>query len=182
LIIEAKAKAKATQREKAICHLTLSFSGYIWSPTLSAILKYSDPKDLEMTPILRHHFSAILVIFLAFFPNSSIGFVGTKTSRSSINQQLVRKPNTNPNTNANLLVNYASNTDYDSLSTLEDIKDDVKKYITIRNAAIFGDGEIMNSTVISEDYGKDNNPLEMFRPTGWYRDNERLEFERRIDR
>jgi hypothetical protein len=67
---------------------------------------------------------------------------------------------------------------YDSSSTLEDIKNDVEKYIAVRNAAIAAEA---NSTS-SFDYENFVNPLEMFKPTGWYKDEVTLELQSRSDK
>ena len=68
---------------------------------------------------------------------------------------------------------------YDTSSTLEDIKDDVERYILTRNAAT--DAENL-STIASKDYEKFENPLEMFKPTGWYKDEVTIELATRSDR
>lgn len=67
---------------------------------------------------------------------------------------------------------------YDSSSTLEDIKNDVEKYIAVRNAAIAAE---VNATS-SFDYQNFVNPLEMFKPTGWYKDEVTLELQSRSDK
>ena len=67
---------------------------------------------------------------------------------------------------------------YDSSSTLGDIKNDVEKYIAVRNAAIAAE---VNSTS-SFDYESFVNPLEMFKPTGWYKDEVTLELQSRSDK
>jgi hypothetical protein len=67
---------------------------------------------------------------------------------------------------------------YDSSSTLEDIKNDVEKYIAVRNAAIAAE---VNATS-SFDYENFVNPLEMFKPTGWYKDEVTLELQSRSDK
>ena len=72
----------------------------------------------------------------------------------------------------------AKNEVYDSSSTLEDIKDDVEKYIAMRTAAIAGEA----NTTSSNDYEKFVNPLEMFKPTGWYKDEVTLELRSRSDK
>ena len=68
---------------------------------------------------------------------------------------------------------------YDTSSTLDDIEDDVRRYILTRNAA--SDAEEL-STITSKDYEKFENPLEMFKPTGWYKDEVTLELATRSDR
>ena len=68
---------------------------------------------------------------------------------------------------------------YDTSSTLDDIKDDVERYILTRNAAT--DAESL-STITSKDYEKFENPLEMFKPTGWYKDEVTIELATRSDR
>ena len=68
---------------------------------------------------------------------------------------------------------------YDSSSTLEDIKVDVERYILARNAVVDVEG---SNTVESKNYEKFDNPLEMFKPTGWYKDEVTLELATRSDR
>ena len=65
-----------------------------------------------------------------------------------------------------------------TLNTLESIKSDVEKYMSLRNAVIADDG---NSTS-SNGYEKYTNPLEMFKPTGWYKDEVTLELASRSDK
>lgn len=67
---------------------------------------------------------------------------------------------------------------YDSECTIEDIRADVEKYISLRNAAI---SDQVNGT-LSGDYEKFENPLEMFKPTGWYKDEITLELATRSDK
>lgn len=72
---------------------------------------------------------------------------------------------------------YSSN-GYDSECTIEDIRADVEKYVLLRNAAI---SDQANGT-LSADYEKFENPLEMFKPTGWYKDEITLELATRSDK
>jgi hypothetical protein len=71
-----------------------------------------------------------------------------------------------------------SSSGYDSECTIEDIRADVEKYISLRNAAI---PDQVNGT-LSGDYEKFENPLEMFKPTGWYKDEITLELATRSDK
>lgn len=74
---------------------------------------------------------------------------------------------------------YSSNSNgYDAKCTIEDIRVDVEKYIALRNAA---NSDQVNGT-ISSDYEKFENPLEMFKPTGWYKDEITLELATRSDK
>jgi hypothetical protein len=87
-----------------------------------------------------------------------------------------------PTTSKLLRVRYYSphysSSGYDSECTIEDIRADVEKYISLRNAAI---SDQANGT-LSGDYEKFENPLEMFKPTGWYKDEITLELATRSDK
>jgi len=80
------------------------------------------------------------------------------------------------------LINYASVGDYDSSSTIEDIRNEVDDYISIRNAAIVEEFGYPTNGTVSADYVPIRSPLEMFRARGWYRDEKRLDFEKRSDK
>lgn len=66
----------------------------------------------------------------------------------------------------------------DSLNTLESIKSDVEKYMSLRNAVIMDDGK----STSTNGYERFTNPLEMFKPTGWYKDEVTLELASRSDK
>jgi hypothetical protein len=112
--------------------------------------------------------SYLSFLFLACFFQSTCGYIAV---RSVYKLQISRS-----------LINYASVVDYDSSSTIEDIRNEVEDYISIRNAAIVEEfGNLTNGTT-SADYVPIRSPLEMFRARGWYRDEKRLDFERRSDK
>jgi hypothetical protein len=115
-------------------------------------------------------YSTCYVSFLFFIclVQSAYGYIST---RSIYKLQLSRS-----------LINYASVGDYDSSSTIEDIRNEVEDYISIRNAAIVEQFGYPTNSTISVDYVPIRSPLEMFRARGWYRDEKRLDFEKRSDK
>ena len=68
-------------------------------------------------------------------------------------------------------------------ATLEDIKDELQAYLSLRDQATYSNAannSISNSA--SNDYNKDENPFEFLRPTGWFRDEYKLDIEKRSDK
>jgi hypothetical protein len=105
-----------------------------------------------------------IIVIQATIINIVGGFLNTPTT-----SKLLRVRHYSP---------HYSSSGYDSECTIEDIRADVEKYISLRNAAI---SDQANGT-LSGDYEKFENPLEMFKPTGWYKDEITLELATRSDK
>lgn len=114
------------------------------------------------------HFNFLEGFFLILFIRTVGGYVSTSAIRS---QPVVRDS-----------LSLLAVKGYDSSSSLVDIKSDVERYILTRNNAINEEGKETSSTIESKDYEKFENPLEMFKPTGWFKDEVTLELATRSDR